>query len=92
MFYKFIFVVVAMASLAGCGEKSEQYYAEHSDEAREVLIKCTAMGAAALKDQNCLNAIEGNAKAVHQRNQQQAAARKASLKQMRDAADAQMKR
>lgn len=85
-----LLTVFLLLSLTGCGEKSAQFYAENPVQTAEVLTKCNALGVAQLKDQNCVNAIEGNAMAVRARNEQQAAARKASLKQWRDAADAQM--
>lgn len=86
----FTAVAAALLMVAGCGGKSEQYYAEHPSEATDALKKCTAMGPSGLSDQNCINAMNGYARYTRDNADKQAAARKASLKQWRDAADAQM--
>lgn len=85
-------IFAALTLISGCGEKSVEYYAANPKEALEVILKCQAQGLASLKDQNCVNAIEGNARAVREASNKQRDARRAELKKWRDDADAQMKK
>ena len=55
-------ILLALA-LAGCGEKSVQYYVENEAEALKVSRECDKQGLASLSDKNCVNARDGYFKA-----------------------------
>lgn len=79
-------------AVAGCGEKSIDYYAANQKEAVEVMVKCQAKGLAMVNDKNCVNAIEGNAKSAHAASLQQREARREALKKWAEQAEALSKK
>lgn len=82
----------SLLAVVGCGEKSVEYYAANQKEAIEVMTKCQAKGLAMVNDKNCVNAIEGNARAVHAESLVQREARREALKKWREEAERESKK
>lgn len=79
---------VVLFALSGCGEKSIEYYTSNQAEARQVIQKCDEKGLAMLGDQNCVNAIEGNAKAVRAKTRAVSKGERESLQKFQAELDA----
>ncbi len=82
----------SLLAVAGCGEKSIDYYAANQKEAVEVIAECEAKGLAMVNDKNCLNAVEGNARAYHAASLVQREARREALKKWTEQAEAASKK
>lgn len=85
-------LVFSLFAVVGCREKSIEYYAANQKEAVEVMVKCQAKGTAMLSDKNCMNAVEGNARAVRDASLVQREARREALKKWSEQAERDSKK